>query len=361
MQPETQDLDLRDINALAEKILASEPPAPPEPLLTENEASRPFSYLEQQRALEQAPKSEHVAGRDIDTPKALKERADDLPPPADPGAIKRPLPVLELTGDPAVRKEFFDRLQSQGRLHKDPENPGRVIMMGSIEQLARDWQSAATAVARRESRQVIGSLVHQDKRSSEQWPGGGAVFGAAGSYRELHRMAARELVAGLPSYQTGAKFAQIVSNPRMLLCRDGTVNRDGIDQLLQLATQSSISHPGQRLAQASGRTATVGECARYVAALEYLSKLASPETAALAQGVAGKMEASALRGPHAELFKQLKSDELRDIASSHKSAVSEIARELLADRSPVKSSAASTQAHGAGQSGQRQVDAGRTR
>lgn len=204
-----------------------------------------------------------VGERQISAP---VERQAPLLPPTLPGHER---PVLQLTGDPAVKREFLDRLMADGRITKSNEREGWLTVRGSMQDLSQRWSEAAAAVATREGRPLAAAAVHVDG-ARKDWPGG-VTFGAASSPQALYAESTRAFVAGLPDGVVTKALDQLARNPTMLIGRDGSIDKDSIRQALNYFTD-----PRQSPAEA-GRSASVGEVASMAVNATYLANLLGKE------------------------------------------------------------------------------------
>ncbi len=215
--------------------------------------------------------------------------AKDVPllPPSLPGHER---PVLQLTGDQSVKKEFLERLQAEGRLSRDPTREGWLVARGSLRDLAGRWTEAAAAVAAREGRPLAAMVVHSDGPRAN-WPGG-AVFAAAKNEKELHAESTRAFVNGMPDATITKHLDKMARTPSMLVDKNGDLAKDGIRKALDYFSNPKFEKPGDRN---SGRSASVGEVANMSVTVTYLAGLLDENdpVAKRLLGAVASMEASA--------------------------------------------------------------------
>lgn len=189
----------------------------------------------------------------------LAEILRDVPEAA-PGSSNG-IPVLDLVGDVAVEREFLAGLARDGKLKKDPDNPGGLIVHGTAQELADRYKRAAEAVGLRENRPLVADVVGSSK-PRDDWPGG-LVLGAAATHRELQLATSRSMIDKYPPSYVGKAMDSLARNPSTLLKSDGQFNRDGLREALKYVGAQNA--PGNR-------PGTLAELANLSVNVEFLAK-----------------------------------------------------------------------------------------
>lgn len=169
-------------------------------------------------------------------------------------------PIVELSGDPAVREAFFDKLERDGLLTPTPGHPGWVSIHASSEDIAKRWSEAATAVAEKEGRHIVGGVVASDNLGNLQ-------LGAGRDKAEVYLEQAKTTFAAMPENHPSRYLVDVLYHPSK------ANDLAKVEQAVQALADNKVSQ--------MGRPPSAMELLHLAAAVDYAGQLMEKTTPAL--------------------------------------------------------------------------------